>query len=177
MSIVLLFLKQYWKDLAILFLFIAYSWYWEHHGATRIQAKWDIDKANVQHQKDVIQMQYDNLITEYENKAPIIIEKQKIIKEKGEEIIKYVPSYISNKADANCPVPIGFVSVYNGAITGVLPADSTTSNFDAIATGIRLTDIATTSAKNFTKYRQIKEQLIELIAWEKKRGTLGPPKD
>ena len=175
MTILLTFLRTYWKELALVFLLISYSWYWEHHGASRIQAKWDADKAIVQHQADVQRLAYDNLIAEYESKAPIIEEKIKIIKEKGDDVLIQVPKYISKKANDECPVPVGFVSLYNGAITGNLPTDITPGDFDATATGIGLADIARTSASNFTKYRQVKEQLIELIAWEKKRGALSSP--
>jgi len=170
-----MFLRTYWKELALVALLISYSWYWDHNGASRVQARWDADKAIVQHQSDVQRVQYDNLISEYESKAPIIQEKIKIIKEKGDDIIVQVPKYISKKANDECPIPVGFVSLYNGAITGSLPTDISTGDLDAAAAGIGLADIARTSASNFTKYRQVKEQLIELIAWEKKRGALSSP--
>lgn len=170
MTAIILALRAYWKPLALVTLLVGYTWYWESHGASRIQAKWDADKALIQHQSDVLQMQYDNLIVEYESKAPIIEEKIKIIKEKGDDILINVPKYISKKADADCPVPVGFVRLYNGAITGSLPTDTSTGDLNEATSGVGLTDIAATSVANFTKYRQVKEQLIELIAWEKKRG-------
>lgn len=175
MTAIILLLRTYWKPLALVTLLVGYTWYWESHGASRIQAKWDADKVIVQHQTDVLQMQYDNLIVEYESKAPIIEEKIKIIKEKGDDILIEVPRYISKKADADCPVPVGFVRLYNGAITGSMSTDNASGDLNETPSGVRLTDIAETSISNFTKYRQVKEQLIELIAWEKKRGALSSP--
>ena len=175
MTFILMFLRANWKPIVLAFLLGAYTLYWDHHGASRVQARWDADKIQVQHQSDVLKMQYDNLITEYESKAPVIEEKIKVIKEKGDDIYIKVPQYISKEANDNCPVPVGFVRLFNGAITGDLPTDITSGDLDATATGIGLADIARTSASNFTKYRQVKEQLIELIAWEKKRGALGSP--
>lgn len=74
-------------------------------------------------------------------------------------IVHEVPIYVTQAADAACPVPAGFVRVHDAAASGVPAAPG--GPVDA-ASGVPLSAVATVVAEN---YGIAHEWRIEAIAW------------
>jgi hypothetical protein len=75
----------------------------------------------------------------------------RIIKEKGETIVKEVPVFVTAADDAAVTVPIGFVRIHRAATTGEpagAPVDS-----DREASGIALSTVAEVDAYNGKNHR------------------------
>lgn len=49
------------------------------------------------------------------------VDKVKIVKEKGDVVIKEVPIYITKADDSRCVIPNGFVVLHNAAATNQVP--------------------------------------------------------
>ncbi len=86
----------------------------------------------------------------------------KIVKEKGNTIIKEVPIYVTHEDSAHFGANVGFVRSYNAAFTGTSAGPS--SELDRKPAGIPLTDIADTTAFNASVCRQWREQALGLRA-------------
>src|SRR5260364_294303 len=82
----------------------------------------------------------------------------RVLKEKGDAIIKEVPVYVSSEDSARFGVNIGFVRSYNAAFSGIAPSPPAES--DREPAGIPLTEIAETNAFNARICRQWKEQAL-----------------
>ena len=89
------------------------------------------------------------------------VDRERVIRIKGDTIIKEVPRYVSVQADAACVVPRGFVRVHNAAAAGTVP-DPNTGDADAATSGIALSAVASTVASNYTDSHANSEQLSTL---------------
>lgn len=81
----------------------------------------------------------------------------KIVKEKGDVIVKEVPVYISTETDRRFPLPVGFVRVHDAATTGESPGAPRDS--DGEASAVTASAAAKTIAVNYTEYRKLVEQV------------------
>lgn len=93
------------------------------------------------------------------------IDRVTVVRERGQTIIKEVPTYVTPQADAQCPVPAGFVRLHDAAAANAVPDPGTPGSADAPAPGITLSRIATTVAGNYTTCHETREQLIALQDW------------
>lgn len=85
------------------------------------------------------------------------VERIKVIKEKGDVVIKEVPVYITAETDRRFPVPGGFVRVHDAAARGEpagTPADS-----DGEASAVTASAAAETIAANYADCRRYAEQV------------------
>jgi hypothetical protein len=98
------------------------------------------------------------------------VTKIEVVKEKGNEIIKQVPVYITKDADAKCDVPTGFVVLHDSASRNEVP-DSTRS-VDAGTSEVKLSGVATTVTENYTTYHKVAEQLKSLQEWIKLQQSI-----
>lgn len=89
------------------------------------------------------------------------MDRERIIRLKGDTIIKEVPRYVPAQADAACVVPRGFVRLHDAAAAGTVP-DSGAGDADASASGIALSAVASTVAGNYTDSHANSEQLSTL---------------
>ncbi len=89
------------------------------------------------------------------------VDRERVIRLKGDTIIKEVPRYVSVQADAACVVPRGFVRLHDAAAAGTVP-DPDTGDADAAASGIALSAVASTIASNYTDSHANSEQLSTL---------------
>ena len=89
------------------------------------------------------------------------VERERVIRLKGDTIIKEVPRYVPAQADAACVVPRGFVRLHDAAAAGTVP-DPDTGNADAAASGLALSAVASTVAGNYTDSLANSEQLSTL---------------
>lgn len=99
------------------------------------------------------------------------IERVNVVTEKGDEVVREVPYYVTEKADNYCAISDGWVYSHNraaaGAATSRLP--EAPRDVDASTSGIELSDSATTIAENYKRYHQVVEQLKSLQAWIRKQ--------
>ena len=77
------------------------------------------------------------------------VDRERIVRLKGDTIIKEVPRYVPVQADAACVVPRGFVRLHDAAAAGTVP-DSNTGDADAAPAGVALSAVASTVAANYT---------------------------
>ena len=143
---------------------IAASWLWGkwqyHEGALHQREKNALvqtitHKASVRITKEIV--------TQY-------VPKIKVIKEKGQTIIKKVPIYVTKQDDSRCVVPNRFVSLWNSSNEMRLPTASEAA--DDKASPIGLSDIARQHTEDATQYNQIRTQLIALQDWIRQQQAL-----
>ena len=142
---------------ALAIALIGFGWI---KGVEHVQAKWD---AAIQQQTlqsaTVRQKQAEatvKVVTQY-------VDRVRIVREKGETIIKEVPVYVPLQADAACTINRGFVRLHDAAAAGELPEPA--RDADAAATGIALFAVAGTVAANYQTCRETAEQLRAVQAW------------
>ena len=94
----------------------------------------------------------------------------RIVKEKGDAIVKEIPKFISKDADAKCVVPNGFVLLHDSASKNEVP--DSTRGVDEGASKVKLSGIAETVTTNYTTYHQVSEQLKALQDWVKEQKRI-----
>ncbi len=131
-------------------------------GASHVQAKWD---AAVEQQalqaaaaRERQAQATVKVVTEY-------VDRVRIVREKGETIIKEVPIYVPVQADAACTINRGFVLLHDAAAAGELPEPA--GDADAAAADIALSAVAGTVAANYQTCHENAGQLRALQAWIK----------
>ena len=89
------------------------------------------------------------------------VDRERVIRLKGDTIIKEVPRYVPAQADAACVVPRGFVRLHDAAASGTVP-DSGAGDTDAAPSGVALSTVAGTVTGNYTDSHANSEQLRTL---------------
>ena len=89
------------------------------------------------------------------------VDRERVIRLKGETIVKEVPRYVPIQADAACVVPRGFVRLHDAAAAGAVP-DPDPGDADAAPSGVALSAVASTVAGNYTDSLANSEQLKTL---------------
>ncbi|MCS3807763.1 hypothetical protein [Xanthomonas sp. 4461] len=92
------------------------------------------------------------------------VDRVQIVREAGATITREIPIYVTQKADAACAVPAGFVRLHDAAASGH-PAGPPTADPDAPAAGITLSGITGTVADNYTSCHATAAQLSALQDW------------
>ncbi|MBU9606046.1 hypothetical protein [Burkholderia multivorans] len=100
------------------------------------------------------------------------VDRVRVVREKGDTIVKEVPVYVDREADRACVVPLGFVRVHDAAAANV-PVGHPAST-DAAAAGVALSAVAATVADNYTSCHENAEQLIALQARVRDAEKEGP---
>jgi hypothetical protein len=90
-----------------------------------------------------------------------------IIKEKGDVIIKEIPTYITKVDDSKCAVPNGFVMLHDSASRNEVP--DTSRDPDEGTSKVKISGVAETVIDNYTTYYQVSEQLKALQQWVKEQ--------
>ena len=96
------------------------------------------------------------------------IDRIQVVKEKGNEIVKY----INKESDSKCELPNSFVVLHDAAAKNELP-DSTGAT-DARASDIKLSGATTTIVQNYGTCWEIREQLKALQEWVSEQKKLNP---
>ncbi len=129
-------------------------------GAEHVQAKWDaavqqqtLHAATVRHKQAEATVK---VVTQY-------VDRVRVVREKGDTIIKEVPVYVPVQADAACSINRGFVRLHDAAAAGELPEPA--RDADAASAGIALSAVAGTVAANYQTCHENAEQLRALQAW------------
>lgn len=124
--------------------------------AAKLQA--EIDKKNV-----VSAQVTQKIVTKY-------VDKVKIVKEKGDVIIREVPKYISEKSDTECVIPKSFVMLHDSASKNEVPDSS--GGIDGTPSTTKLSTVIETVAGNYTIYYETAEQLKALQEWVKQQEKI-----
>ncbi len=135
-------------------------------GAEHVQARWDAAVQQQTLQVAVVrQKQAEStvkVVTQY-------VDRIRIVREKGDTIIKEVPVYVPVQADAACTINRGFVRLHDAAAAGELPEPA--RDADAAAAGIALSAVAGTVAANYQTCHENAEKLSALQAWVMEMAT------
>lgn len=92
------------------------------------------------------------------------IDRWRTVVEKGETIIREVPTYVSVQSDRRCIVPAGFARVHDAAAdNSVLPAPA--GSADEADSRIALSAVASTVAANYQQYHEVGTLCTGLQAW------------
>ena len=129
-------------------------------GASHVQAQWDAAIQQQALQAAAIRERQAQatvkVVTQY-------LDRVRVVRQKGDTIIKEVPVYVPVQADAACTINRGFVRLHDAAAAGELPDSARDS--DAAAAGIALSAVAETVAANYQTCHENAEQLRALQAW------------
>ncbi len=129
-------------------------------GAEQVQARWDAAVREQELQAAAVRVRQAEatvkVVTRY-------VDRVRVVREKGETIIKEVPVYVPVEADAACSVNRGFVRVHDAAAHNNLPEPA--GDADAGASGVALSDVAETVATNYQTCHENAQQLRALQAW------------
>ena len=92
------------------------------------------------------------------------------MKEKGNVIIKEIPTYITKTDDSKCVVPNGFVVLHDSASRNEVP--DTARIVDERASKIKISGVAETVGENYNTYHEVAEQLKSLQKWVRDQQEL-----
>lgn len=130
------------------------------YGGYGVEVEWRKKVAEMQAEMDRKDAESavvtEKIVTKY-------VEKVKVVKEKGDVIVKKVPEFITVKSDAECVIPKSFVLLHDSASKNEVP--NTTGPIDDSASAVRLSDVARTVTINYSNYHQLSEQLKALQDW------------
>jgi len=87
-------------------------------------------------------------------------------------LIEKVPVYVSNRADALCSVPTGFVRLHDAAARGddLSAASESPGQSDGAPSGVALSTVANTVVANYGGCRADEQRLADLQSWLKAEG-------
>jgi hypothetical protein len=129
-------------------------------GAGHVHAQWDTAVQQQALQATAVREKQaqatGKVVTEY-------VDRIRVVREKGDTIIKEVPVYVPVQADAACTINRGFVRLHDAAAAGELPEPA--RNTDAAAADIALSAVAGTVATNYQTCHETTEQLRALQTW------------
>jgi hypothetical protein len=130
------------------------------YGGYGTEMKWRAEaeklKADMDRKVALSEKNSKQIITKY-------VTKTKVIKEKGDVIIKEVPKFITKDADAKCIIPKSFVMLHDSAAKNEVPDSS--KGIDETASGVKLSTVGETVTINYNNYHQLSEQLKALQDW------------
>jgi hypothetical protein len=130
------------------------------YGGYGTEMKWRAEAAKLKADMDrkiaLSEKNSKQIVTKY-------VTKTKVIKEKGDVIIKEVPKFITKDADAKCVVPKSFVLLHDSAAKNEVPDSS--QGIDGTASGTKLSAIGETITINYNNYHQLSERLKALQDW------------
>jgi hypothetical protein len=137
-------------------------------GAGHVQTRWDAAVQQQTLQAAAIRERQAQatvkVVTEY-------VDRVRIVRERGDTIIKEVPVYVPVQADAACTINRGFVRLHDAAAAGELPEPA--RDADAAAAGLALSAVATTVTANYQTCHENAEQLRALQVWIGEMAAAG----
>ena len=155
-----------YRLLALVALSVALVGFGWIKGASHVQAQWD---AAIQQQalqtaaaRERQAQATVKVVTEY-------VDRIRVVREKGDTIIKEVPVYVPVQADAACTINRGFVRLHDAAAAGDLPEPA--RDADAAAAGIALSAVAGTVAANYQTCHENAEQLRAFQVWAREMAS------
>ena len=130
------------------------------YGGYGTEMKWRAEAAKLKADMDrkvaLSEKNSKQVVTKY-------ITQTKVVKEKGDVIVKKVTEYVNKDADANCVVPKSFVLLHDSAAKNEVP--DTTKGVDGTSSGTKLSTLGETITINYNNYHQLSERLKALQDW------------
>ena len=149
-----------YRLLALVLLAVALIGFGWIKGAVHVQAQWDAAVQQQALQTSATRLRQAEatvkVVTQY-------VDRVRVVREKGDTIIREVPVYVPAQADAACTINRGFVRLHDAAAAGELPEPA--GDADAPAAGIALSAVAETVTANYQTCHENAEQLRALQAW------------
>lgn len=99
------------------------------------------------------------------------VEKIVEVKVKGDTIVQKVPVYVTQKADSQCIVTNGTVSLFNSAAANVLLPGNAGVVHDG-PSGVALSTLTGTAAEWASRYYQLAERYKGLRTWTEQQGAI-----
>jgi len=135
-------------------------------GAGHVQAQWDTAVQQQALQAAAVREEQAQatvkVVTQY-------VDRVRVVREKGDTIIKEVPVYVPVQADAACTINRGFVRLHDAAAAGEVPEPA--RDTDAAAADIALSTVAATVATNYQTCHETAEQLRALQTWVREMAS------
>lgn len=129
------------------------------YGEQRVQAEWDVEKTATTVQAAHTEVAQAHATTQVVTKY---VDRIQVVRQRGSDIIKEVPIYVSDSADATaCSLPGGFRVFHDAAAQGELPNPARRADAPAVAAQ----DAAVTVADNYSSCHANAEQLKSLQEW------------
>lgn len=137
------------------------------YGGYAVEMEWRDRAAKLQAEidkKDAVSAQVtEKIVTQYVNKV-------KIIKEKGDVVIKEVPKYITEKSDSECTIPNSYIVLHDSASKNEIPDPS--RGIDGNPSGLKLSTTLETVVGNYILYYETAEQLKALQNWVREQEKI-----
>lgn len=89
-----------------------------HAGERHIQAKWDLEKAEVAAKIKELEEKANAATAKIEIQY---VDRDRIVYEKGETVTKYVNKYITTESNAKCVIPKNAILLHDAAAKNVVP--------------------------------------------------------
>jgi len=137
------------------------------HGAKSVTAKWDTERAESEIKLQQLAAKQAQTTTQVVTQY---VDRVKVVKQRGADIVKEVNVYVPVQADVACTVPRGFVRLHDAAAEGVVPDAPNLA--DAAPSGVALSTTAATVADNYGRYHEVAEQLKSLQQWVREQQAL-----
>lgn len=99
------------------------------------------------------------------------VDRIRIVREKGDVIIREVPVYVTAEDDDACTINSGFVRLWNDANVGQVSEPS--AGADAAPSGVRLSEVGTQKAIEAKLCRATTQQLVSLQEWVREQQALS----
>lgn len=137
------------------------------YGGYGVEMEWRQKARELQAEidrKDAVSAEVtEKIVTKY-------VDKVKIVKEKGNVIVKEIPKYITKESDANCVIPNSFIVLHNSASRNEIPDSA--RPVDDTASTLKLSTVIETVAGNYTIYYETAEQLKALQDWVRQQEKI-----
>jgi len=157
-----------YRWLAIAALAVALIGFGWIKGAGHVQAQWDAAAQQQTLQTAAVRLRHAEatvkVVTQY-------VDRVRVVREKGDTIIKEVPVYVPVQADAACTINRGFVRLHDAAAASELPEPAKVA--DAAPAGLALSAVAGTIAANYQTCHENAEQLRALQTWIREMKVAG----
>lgn len=150
-----------WKLLGILAIVASAFVGGCQHGETAVTVKWDAERADTANKLQQLAAKQAQTTTQVVTRY---VDRARVVKERGKDIIKEVPIYVSSSSA--CDLPGGFRVLHDAAASQSEFPDPTRA-VDARPASVE--DVAATVAENYTTYHEVSEQLMALQSWVKQQ--------
>jgi len=136
-------------------------------GGLSNEASWQLKVAKANVEIAELKVKEEKVTTKIVTKY---IDRIQVVKEKGNEIVKYVD--VIKESDSKCELPNSFVVLHDAAAKNELPDPARITNEGA--SNLKLSTATTTIVENYGITNQITEQLKALQAWIREQQKLNP---
>ena len=159
-------IKIPWQVLAcagLVGVWTASCFYSYFQGKHHVQKEWD---ASVERGKTLVEDLKKKQVVVTTKVETVYVDRVKVVKEKGDVIIKQIPIYIPKDTP---DLPGGFRVLHDAAATNSIPDPSNSANAKAVS----IADATETVSRNYEAYHKVSLQLVGLQDWVCEQAQLG----